>query len=558
MPLPRSLPFGSLAAWMLAMPASAQATSWTRTRRNGSRPCGPIMLPTRRSASTRTSRRRRPRRVPEDLLGAARPRPGDARERVPGRVREGARPRPTSATRSPAGAGSHTDCGRVFILLGKPDEVQEGAGGAARAARPGDLDLPRPARHGRSRAARPQIAFDEECRAAGRARARSSTASPRSAWCSRTSSTRSKDGRLVKLADLLPKDSAAARAAEAAAPGLPGRAAAVLPEVADGGTALSASSRGDAAGLTVDDAGGKSSVALAVAASAVDEDGKEAASGPEQVATAPVEADGSFVAGFKLALRPGKYTLKAGAGGREGRQGIARSDAGRGAGPSKVESGGDGTASKLASAGSLISCAASRSCRAARRTRSIRWRAFELGPLRLVPRFGGVAKVSRPGRVLLPGLRPEARRRHGQGRRQRRRQRPQGRQDARRQGAAEQRSRRSSRARRWARSRSPLRAGKYIVQLKVTDKLGKQEVVQEAPFEVNAVACEQGLTSSSASRATPASPKADVLRVLDAALAQVTRALRRGDEVKLVDFGTFPGHPAARARRAQPAHGRAR
>jgi DNA-binding protein HU-beta len=33
--------------------------------------------------------------------------------------------------------------------------------------------------------------------------------------------------------------------------------------------------------------------------------------------------------------------------------------------------------------------------------------------------------------------------------------------------------------------------------------------------------------------------KADVLRVLDAVLAQVTRTLRRGDEVKLVDFGTF-------------------
>lgn len=33
--------------------------------------------------------------------------------------------------------------------------------------------------------------------------------------------------------------------------------------------------------------------------------------------------------------------------------------------------------------------------------------------------------------------------------------------------------------------------------------------------------------------------KADVLRVVDALVAQVTRALRRGDEVKLVDFGTF-------------------
>jgi DNA-binding protein HU-beta len=42
--------------------------------------------------------------------------------------------------------------------------------------------------------------------------------------------------------------------------------------------------------------------------------------------------------------------------------------------------------------------------------------------------------------------------------------------------------------------------------------------------------------------------KADVLRVLDAVLVQVTRALRRGDEVKLVDFGTFlVGHRRARA-----------
>jgi DNA-binding protein HU-beta len=42
--------------------------------------------------------------------------------------------------------------------------------------------------------------------------------------------------------------------------------------------------------------------------------------------------------------------------------------------------------------------------------------------------------------------------------------------------------------------------------------------------------------------------KADVVRVLDAVVAQVTRALRRGDEVKLVDFGTFlVGYRRARA-----------
>jgi DNA-binding protein HU-beta len=42
--------------------------------------------------------------------------------------------------------------------------------------------------------------------------------------------------------------------------------------------------------------------------------------------------------------------------------------------------------------------------------------------------------------------------------------------------------------------------------------------------------------------------KADTLRVLDALLAQLTRSLRRGEPVKLVDFGTFlVGHRRARA-----------
>jgi nucleoid DNA-binding protein len=33
--------------------------------------------------------------------------------------------------------------------------------------------------------------------------------------------------------------------------------------------------------------------------------------------------------------------------------------------------------------------------------------------------------------------------------------------------------------------------------------------------------------------------KADVLRVLDGILEQVSRSLKKGDSVKLVDFGTF-------------------
>jgi nucleoid DNA-binding protein len=44
--------------------------------------------------------------------------------------------------------------------------------------------------------------------------------------------------------------------------------------------------------------------------------------------------------------------------------------------------------------------------------------------------------------------------------------------------------------------------------------------------------------------------KADVLRALDAVLDQVARALKKGEPVKLVDFGTF----LVSRRRARAAH----
>jgi DNA-binding protein HU-beta len=44
--------------------------------------------------------------------------------------------------------------------------------------------------------------------------------------------------------------------------------------------------------------------------------------------------------------------------------------------------------------------------------------------------------------------------------------------------------------------------------------------------------------------------KADVLRVLDAVLDNVSRSLRRGEKVTLVDFGTF----LVGKRRARPGH----
>src|SRR5438552_682696 len=70
--------------------------------------------------------------------------------------------------------------------------------------------------------------------------------------------------------------------------------------------------RGDATGLTVQDAGGKKTVTVVVAAQAVDESGKPAAT-TEREMVADVGPDNSFVASYGMALKPGSYTLNVGA-----------------------------------------------------------------------------------------------------------------------------------------------------------------------------------------------------------------------------------------------------
>ena len=123
------------------------------------------------------------------------------------------------------------------------------------------------------------------------------------------------------------------------------------------------------------------------------EDGKESG-WTEQTTTAPVGADGAFLAGFKLALRPGKYTLKAGAVDTKGGKGSLASIPIEVPDLAKVESAADGTVSKLPSAASLIIVKRIDELPGGVSDPKHPLAAFELGPLRLVPVFGGVAKQS--------------------------------------------------------------------------------------------------------------------------------------------------------------------
>jgi GWxTD domain-containing protein len=213
----------------------------------------------------------------------------------------------------PGRAGAATDCGRVFLLLGKPDEVKKDPVGINPGFRPPETWVYRD-RPGRTfSGGKAEISFDDACALPPEARlkeqldrvAESKIAQPNIGY-----KVDSK-GHLVTLADQLPKPSPAQALLKAPRQDFPVAAQAAYLKVQDGGTALIGLVRGDASGLSVEDAGGAKAAKIVVAANVTGADGKVAAFA-EEATTAPVK-DGQFVASFRMSLKPGKYTLRAGA-----------------------------------------------------------------------------------------------------------------------------------------------------------------------------------------------------------------------------------------------------
>jgi len=208
--------------------------------------------------------------------------------------------------------GSQTDCGRLFILLGKPDEVKKEGGSESLGPRAPETWTYRDRPGQTFSGGQAQIAFDRECRLPEGTKlyeqldrlAAARIVNPNIDY------RVGRDGRLTKLADLLPKPSAARALLKEPRQDFPLQSQAMFLKVQDGGTAVLGVVRGESAGLPVEDAGGRKVVKIVVASSAADASGKEAAS-TERKTTAEVQKDGSFAAAFRINLRPGQYTLKA-------------------------------------------------------------------------------------------------------------------------------------------------------------------------------------------------------------------------------------------------------
>ncbi len=325
------------------------------------------------------------------------------------------------------------------------------------------------------------IAFDADCRAPSGFSSQLDRVAASKVLQPNIDYRTGKDGRLVKLADLLPRDTAARALLKQPRQDFPTAVEAAYLKVADGGTALLGLVRGEAAGLATAESGGAKTVNVSIAASAVAEDGKEAG-WTEQTMTLPLGADGSFVGSFKLGLKPGKYTLKAAAVDVKGGKAALATLPVEVPDFSRVETAPDGTVAKVPTAASLIVVRGIEEV--AGPDPQHPFAAFELGKVRLLPIFGGRATKAEQveffyqvydlkvdpatGKadatavlsVLKDGKTPVAKA-------------PPNPIDTEYAGSSV--------------GPIPLSAyepGKYVVQLKVTDKLAKKEVVREGTLEV--------------------------------------------------------------------------
>jgi GWxTD domain-containing protein len=207
-------------------------------------------------------------------------------------------------------AGANSDCGRIYILLGPPDEVKAVDGTDAPAMRAPEVWTFRDRPSMKFQGGQVQIQFDENCQLPQGARlgdqlnriAEGRIVKPDLNY------RRGNDGKIVKLADQLPKPTPLVALLKAPRQDFAASAEANMFLRTTGGTYLAGLVHAPAGSVPVQDAAGKKVGKMEVAVQAVDETGKPAGYREREV-NALAREDGSLVASYGLALRPGKYTI---------------------------------------------------------------------------------------------------------------------------------------------------------------------------------------------------------------------------------------------------------
>ncbi len=308
--------------------------------------------------------------------------------------------------------GAQTDCGRLFVLFGEPDEVKK---------EPSDNPVPRPPetwtyrdRPGMTfKGGETKVSLDGECKLANPNAARELDRVAGNLVVNPNLAYKVVAGKITRLADLLPKPSPAQTLLKTPREDFPVAAQQAFVRAADGSTVILGLVKADAAALTVADEGGAKVAHVTVAAQVVDAEGRPKAF-DERAVVAPVGADGSVVAGYRMFVKPGSYTLKFGLVDDKSGKGSLGSEArevpalagGELTGGTllvlsdieeETEKGPDGQCRDKAS-GQFATCGEVRDSkgRPARKLGDPQdpLGAFELGKSRLVPRFGNAFTTS--------------------------------------------------------------------------------------------------------------------------------------------------------------------
>lgn len=208
----------------------------------------------------------------------------------------------------PGAWGSATDCGRLYILLGEPDDVKQDGTSENRGARLPETWTYKSRPGLNFTGGQAQIGVDAECRFPSSSVNQQLDRVAGNFILNPNLAYKVQGGKITRLADLLPKPSPAQTLLAE-----PRQDFALTSQQgylrAEGSTVLFGAVKADAAGLTTQDAQGHKTAAVTVAAEALNADGKAAAS-EERSVVAPVDADGSVTVGVRLFLKPGTYTLR--------------------------------------------------------------------------------------------------------------------------------------------------------------------------------------------------------------------------------------------------------
>jgi GWxTD domain-containing protein len=289
---------------------------------------------------------------------------------------------------SPGHTGSSTDCGRVFLLLGKPDDVESTPGTVGTGLRAPEIWIYRDRPGQTFTGGEARIAFDSECRSAANLDAQLRQIAASKVVHPNLEYRRGPGGHLVKLEDLLPKESPVQVLLRTPREDFPLETDVSYLRAPDGQTGALGLVRGHVPNPPVEERGGRKVLDVVVLASAA-APGAPEPGWVERKAAADVRPDGSFLASFGLILKPGTYTLKAGTLVEKTSQGTLVSQPIEVPDFSGVETGPDGSTRKVASIGSILFLRDIEDIPAgATSDPTDPYAAFQLGSTRLIPYFG--------------------------------------------------------------------------------------------------------------------------------------------------------------------------